>query len=96
MAARQRRTRNVAHMPIMRVQCATCPFRGVSELRRTVEARLMKVSQTCHSTGAMDGKPDTHICRGARDLQLTFLHRIGFLPEPTDECWNQKVQELGL
>lgn len=90
--------RNVAHMPVMAVQCKTCPFRRPpsDSLRQRVEGRLLAVSQTCHSTGVSRGKRDTHLCRGARDFQLTILCRMGLLAEPTDAAWSAKVKELGL
>src|SRR5438552_3167816 len=87
-------------MPVMQRQCATCPFRegsSLSELRPKIEERaLAQASQTCHSTGLINGKPDTHLCRGARDFQLQFFFRIGFLDSPTDEAWEKKVDEIGL
>jgi len=92
------RTRNCAGMPVMLARCKSCPF-GMppsDSLRRSIEARLMEVSQTCHSTGVVYGKPDTHLCRGARDLQLALFHRIGFLAEPTDAAWAAKAKEVGV
>jgi len=85
-------------MPVMPAQCKTCPFRQppTDSLRQKVEGRLMQVSQTCHSSGLAHGKRDTHLCRGARDFQLTLLHRLGVLSAPTDEAWAAKVKELGI
>ena len=84
-------------MPIMAQRCSTCPFNpdGDQELRSKIMQRVVtEASQTCHSTGVMHGRPDTHLCRGARDFQLEYLHRIGFLAEPTDACWAAKWQEI--
>jgi hypothetical protein len=81
-------------MPVMKEKCKTCPFRGASELRTSIENRLLTYTQTCHSTGVIKNKPDTHICRGARDWQLKFFHRIGFIPEATDEAWTKKCESL--
>lgn len=36
------------------------------------------------------------LCRGARDVQLTYFTSMGVIKEPTDEAWEAKVQELGL
>lgn len=60
-----------------------------------VEDRLLQVSQTCHSTGVLHGKLDTHICRGARDHQIQILFRLGFLEAATDEAWDKKRTEVG-
>lgn len=72
----------------MKKQCISCPFGpdGDKEVMCRVMERLLRVSQTCHHSGGIY-KPDTHICRGARDWQLTILHRMGILPEPTDAAW---------
>jgi hypothetical protein len=85
------------NMPVMTGRCKTCPFNanGNIELRTRISLRILTdSSQTCHSTGVVFGRADTHLCRGARDLQLTVLHRIGFLPAPTDEAWAEKLNEL--
>lgn len=93
--------------PLMPAMCATCPFReGVakkySQLRATLSvSALREASRICHSTGkdnafhADTGKPE-RLCRGARDLQLTYFHRIGFIAAATDEAWAAKCRELGL
>lgn len=93
---RNQRTANITGMPIMPAKCATCPFgpNGDADLRAMIEARLLQISQTCHSTGVIHGKADTHVCRGARDWQIQILHRIGFLTEPTDAAWDARYKEL--
>lgn len=93
----RRKTRNVTDFPVMKEKCATCPFRagGWESLREIVTERVLTdASQTCHSTGVIHGKEDTHLCRGARDLQLQMFYAMGFLPEPTDAAWAAKVAEL--
>ena len=54
---------------------------------------LTKASQICHHP-ALHGKRQTHLCRGARDFQLMFFHRVGFLSEPTDEAWEDKCKSI--
>lgn len=90
-------TRNIEGMPICAVKCPTCPFgeNGDSGLRAMVETRVMtEASQTCHSTGVAHGRPDTHICRGARDYQLMLFFRMGFISAPTDAAWAAKWAEV--
>jgi len=89
------RTRDVSNMPVMQSNCETCPFgpNGDPHLRATVEARVISTaSQTCHHTGSIHGKPDTHLCRGARDFQIQIFYRMGILDAETDEAWT-KAQE---
>lgn len=93
------KTRNVRHMPVNKTKCQTCPFRkgGDPALRAKIETRVLcEASQTCHHSGSIHGKPDTHLCRGARDHQLTLFHRLGLLDEPTDEAWERQCQKQGL
>jgi hypothetical protein len=84
-----------ASTPVMLTMCNTCPFRddGYMELRSSVEAKLLEKSQLCHAP-RHKGKRETHICRGARDTQLKYFHRIGFLSEPTDDAWQAKLNEV--
>ena len=72
--------------PVMEEMCGSCPFRkdGDPHLRAAVlERTILKASQICHHP-TLHGKKQTHLCRGARDEQLTILYRMGFIPEPTD------------
>lgn len=81
---------------VMQTKCASCPFREENAgtgLVETVRARMFETSQICHHP-RLSGKPETQICRGARDEQLTFFHRIGFLEDETDAAWNKKREEL--
>lgn len=90
----------------MKRKCKTCPFRKDAEktwrdggaLRARIERDVLThSSQTCHSTGVAIGKDhDTHLCRGARDLQLQFFCALGLLSAPTDEAWAAKFRELTL
>jgi hypothetical protein len=93
-----RRTRNAASMPVMKRQCATCPFRtddhgrhpDVKLVNRIQDQCLNEASQICHHP-ALEGKPETHLCRGARDFQLTIFHRMGVISEPTDTAWSMRL-----
>jgi len=90
-------------MKVAKKQCATCPWRKGSPyeyLRSYLEEASLKTSRICHSTGSnginkRTGKP-SRLCRGSRDFQLQFFHRINFLEEPTDACWEGKRKTLGL
>ena len=75
--------------PVMAAKCESCPFRegGDIELRNKVmERTILTASQVCHHP-RIHGKKETHLCRGARDEQLTILHRLGLLPEATDQAF---------
>lgn len=83
----------------MPVRCKSCPFNkgGCQEVRETVMARIMTMaSQTCHSTGAAHGRPDTHLCRGARDVQLKVFCGLGVIKEPTDAAWAEACVQIGI
>jgi hypothetical protein len=90
-------------LPVMKAQCATCPFReeGWTEVRALLTKRaLSEASPICHSTGpealVKTKLKKPHICRGARQLQAQIFYQMGFLPEPTIEAWQTKVDELML
>jgi len=84
--------------------CATCPFRDGSPyayLRAQLQtSALTEASRFCHSTGtnAINGRTgkSTLLCRGARDLQLRYMHALGFISEPSDAAWDEKCSQLGL
>lgn len=80
---------NIRSWPVMPAMCPSCPFRddGDIQLRNRVLGRtILQASQICHHP-AMHGKKQTHLCRGARNEQLTILHRLGMLSEPTDAAF---------
>lgn len=73
----------------MPAKCASCPFNdsGDIELRnKVIERTSLNASQICHHPRLIN-KKETHLCRGARDMQLTILYRLGLIPEPTDESF---------
>lgn len=83
-------------MPVMTSRCTTCPFNpdGDPHTRQTVLNRILEASQICHHP-ALHDKPETHLCRGARDVQLELMHRLKVIPEPTDTAWAEKWKEIG-
>lgn len=94
------KTTNITDWPVMKRKCPTCPFTHNESGRETapdiadrVRRRcLTEVSQICHHP-RIHGEKEDHLCRGARDFQLEFFHRIGFLEAPTDEEWENKQME---
>lgn len=90
--------RDVSKFSVMKEQCPTCPFRDENRHMAGIAQRvscdvLSKASQICHHP-RLHGKKETHLCRGARNLQLEFFFRIGFLPAATDEAWAAKWAEM--
>ncbi|MCB1807751.1 MAG: hypothetical protein KDJ99_22125 [Candidatus Competibacteraceae bacterium] len=88
--------KDISHYPVMPRQCPTCPFntdakgryRDPALIAKLMQQVLSSASQICHHP-RLDGKQETHICRGARDFQLKILHQTGLLNAPTDEAWQQ-------
>jgi hypothetical protein len=54
---------------------------------------LSEASQLCHAP-RLHGKPETHLCRGARNFQLTIFYRLGVISEPSDAAWEAKQREI--
>ena len=87
-------------IPVRKNKCATCPFRKGSEyayLAPYLTARSAHEGRICHSTSTSAIKKTRkppRICRGSRDFQLQMFHRMGFLKEPTDQAWAEKLKEL--
>lgn len=82
----------------MKEKCASCPFRadGNADLASMVMQRTaLGASQICHHP-RLKGKRETHLCRGARDIQLRTLVAIGLLKEPTDEAFTAESKRLGV
>ena len=87
---------DITDFPVMKKKCGTCPFRTNEQgkyndaqlVNRIKKDILTEASQICHHP-RLDGKEETHLCRGARDYQLEIFHRIGFLDAPTDDAWNE-------
>lgn len=91
-----RRRRDVSTWPVMASCCSSCPFSdgGDAQIRARVQLSVLsEASQICHHP-RLSSRPETHLCRGARDFQLQVFHRIGFLEEPTDAAWEAKLKEV--
>lgn len=91
---------DISNFPVMKKRCPTCPFGGEGERDRDPEIANMvrercmtQASQICHHP-RLHGKEETHLCRGARDHQLTIFYRIGLLREATDEAWQKAVEKF--
>jgi hypothetical protein len=89
---------NISGWPVMAAMCASCPFRedGAIEVRNSVISRIagMQASQVCHHPRTK-GKRQTHLCRGARDFQLTILYRMGMIAAPTDHAFREASERHG-
>jgi len=91
-------------LPLRKTKCATCPFREGSPyayLVNDLTASAMSDSRICHSTGKNNAinkrtgkKP--HLCRGARDVQLSVMFRMGAIDAETDAAWNRERARIGM
>ena len=87
---------DISNLPVMKKQCMTCPFR-TDERGRHLDERLVAKIQMCVLTESshichhhkLVNRPESHLCRGARDYQLEIFYRMGLLAEPTDRCWSK-------
>ena len=94
---------NTRDWPVRAKCCLTCPFRIDPETGREqdpqlaarVTTRLFEASQICHAPWHK-GEKEFELCRGARDVQLTIFHRLGFISAPTDQAWSEKREALGI
>lgn len=89
---------DISGMPVMKSKCPTCPFHeknaGQIEIASMVKQRcITEASQICHHP-RLSGKKETHICRGARDFQITIFYRMRVLDAETDEAWDRAYNEL--
>lgn len=95
---------NAKNLPLRETKCGTCPFRPGSKYAKLADdlaaSALNDCSRVCHSTGtnAIGGKTGikSHLCRGARDVQLNLMALLKVIDEPTDEAWNEKRVECGM
>ena len=90
------------NLPTRAHQCPTCPFRdtGWTHVRPLLTERaLTGATPICHSTGKdalVKSQGPYQLCRGARDLQIQYMYRLGVLDAPTEEAWEAKRRELGI
>ena len=92
------RTRNTKGWAVMPAKCKSCPFgeHGDKQLAGAVLDRtLFQSSQICHHP-RLQGKKETHLCRGQRDVQLKLLYRMGLIDGPSDEAFYAKSRALGV
>jgi hypothetical protein len=90
--------------PLRKTKCATCPFRPGSKyacLANDLAASAMNEgSRICHSTGSNGIHKRTgiksHLCRGARDVQLQVMFSLKVITAPTDEAWNAQREAIGM
>lgn len=92
-------------LPVVPAMCASCPFRKGSEnafLAPDLAISSVTVaSRICHSTGSNNafnrrtGKPPM-LCHGARQFQIEYFFRTGFIEAATQEAWDKKCREMGL
>lgn len=74
--------------------CYSCPFEGEEPINLApdrlifyYENLLSGTSQhLCHSHKRT-------ICRGGRNIQIKLFYAIGLLNEPTNEAFNQEIEE---
>lgn len=97
-------TVKIKSAPLRKTMCKTCPFRAGSpyaDLAGDLAASaLSDSSRICHSTGSNGIHRRTgikpHLCRGARQVQLSVFASMGVIESPTDESWNKKRVEMGM
>jgi hypothetical protein len=94
------KTEDISNFPVMKKKCTTCPFHRRDkieiELANTVEVRCMtQGSQICHHP-VLSGKEQDHLCRGARDYQLSIFYRLGVIKAETDEAWDKAWKKASI
>ena len=80
--------------PVQEKPCKTCPFEGENPVPIVPERYADFINNLagegqhlCHSAN------NKAICRGGRRIQLRIHKAIGMLAEPTDEAFNQAINE---
>ena len=92
------------NLPVRLKQCQSCPFNSTASgdwlaVRPLLTHRaLNEGTPICHSTGQAlvrhnGERLPAHLCRGARNLQLTLFYALGYITAPTDEAWDAKRRE---
>jgi|SanBayMetagenome_1026888.scaffolds.fasta_scaffold66060_1 hypothetical protein len=80
--------------PVQEKPCKTCPFEGENPVQLCpnrykgfIENLAGQGQHLCHSVD------NEAICRGGRNIQLRILCAMGMLTEPTDEAFDQAIEE---
>ena len=80
--------------PVQPKPCLTCPFAGKKPIQLSpnrYQYYLNNLSglrqHLCHSAN------NKAICRGGRNIQLRLFCALGYIPEPTNEAFNQAVND---
>jgi hypothetical protein len=86
---------SLSQFEVQKKPCYSCPFAGERPVKLSEERYayfIQMIAQgrqhLCHSAN------NKKICRGGRDIQLRVFCAQGYLDEPTDEAFNQKVEEV--
>ena len=91
-------------MPLRATMCKTCPFRPGSKYAYLApdlgRSAVTESNRECHSTGsnAIHSRTgiEPHVCRGAREVQLTAFAASGIIEAATDEAWNKMRVKCGM
>lgn len=95
---------NNPDIPLRETMCNTCPFREGSKysyLKDELTKLSHKEGRICHSTGKDNainkrtGFPE-HLCRGSRNVQLEYMHKLQVIDSPTDEAWDDAREMHGM
>lgn len=92
------------NLPVRKSMCNTCPFKEGSPYQwleaDLTESAISGKTRICHSTGenAINKKTGfkSHICRGARNIQLKTMCAMKIITKATDEAWNEARVSLGM
>jgi hypothetical protein len=96
------RKRDLRQVPVQDKPCKSCPFALETPIQLSRDARraqrsyrMAELTQNLMGNGShlCHSVKNSKICRGAREIQLRYLFLKGLLPEPTDEAFNQAVNE---
>lgn len=86
---------SVDNLPVMKTNCATCPFRAHPSRAGWLDTQLankiivqngLNASHPCHEP-QLYSKAPSHFCRGHRDQTLQILFYKNWIVEPTDEAF---------
>jgi hypothetical protein len=90
------KNKETRHLPVQSNPCRTCPFEGKEPINLSQE-RYVEIYT---DVAGLDGQHLCHsannekICRGGRNIQLKIVKALGFVDEPTDEAFDQAMDEV--